>query len=95
MNYKLSNAAANDLTKIWLYTMENWSVKQADKYISLIFNELDYLCHYPDSATDYSHVRNGYFRSRVNSHYIFFRIDRKQLEVIRILHEMMDIESHI
>jgi len=39
----------------------------------------------------------GYFRSRVKSHFIFYKINLKdnQLEIIRILHHKMDFESRL
>ena len=97
MNYKISNEASKDIEKIWLYTFENWSIEQADRYLNLIFDEIEYLCKKPDSATDYGHVRKGYFRSKVKVHYIFFKVNDKksELEIIRILHEMMDTDSHL
>lgn len=37
--YKLTNKAVEDLSKIWNYTFEVWSEKQVDKYYnSLILN---------------------------------------------------------
>jgi len=41
--------------------------------------------------------RIRYFRSRVKSHFIFYKIDLKdnELEIIRILHQQMDIESRL
>ncbi|WP_228420408.1 type II toxin-antitoxin system RelE/ParE family toxin [Chryseobacterium sp. 5_R23647] len=40
-------------------------------------------------------MRKGYFRSRVKSHFIFYRINIKneEIEIIRILHQQMDISS--
>ena len=97
MNYKISHEAARDLEKIWLYTIENWSAEQADRYLNLIFNEIEYLCSRPDSGIDFGKVRKGYFKSKVKSHLIFYRINTKEnaLEVIRILHQVMDIENHL
>ncbi|WP_373494421.1 type II toxin-antitoxin system RelE/ParE family toxin [Aquiflexum sp.] len=40
MNFKISNEAFIDLENIWLYTFENWSIKQADRYINLIMDEI-------------------------------------------------------
>lgn len=48
MNYKISNEASYDLEKIWLYTFENWSRKQAHRYIDLIIDEIEYLCLNPN-----------------------------------------------
>ena len=97
MKYKISKAAADDLERIWLYTSEIWSRAQADYYFDLLMDEIEYLAENPKSGKDYNEIRKGYFRSRVKSHFIFYKIKNKQneLEIIRVLHEMMDIESHI
>lgn len=96
MKYKISKEALNDLERIWLYTIENWSVEQADRYFSLIFNEIEFLAKRPDSGKDFSHIRKGYFRSKVKSHFIFYKINKKEiLEIIRILHQSMDIETRL
>jgi toxin ParE1/3/4 len=97
MRYIISREAANDLEKIWLYTFETWSIEQADRYLDLLMDEIEYLALNPKSGNDYSHIRKGYFRSRVKSHFIFYKINLKksQLEIIRILHQQMDIESRI
>ena len=42
MIYKISKEASNDLEKIWLYTIETWSAEQADRYLNLIFDEIEY-----------------------------------------------------
>jgi len=97
MNFKISKEAENDLEKIWLYTFENWSIEQAERYLNLIFDEIDYLCIKPNSGFDFGNIRKGYWRSKVKSHFIFYKINSKQdeLEVIRVLHEMMDIENQL
>jgi toxin ParE1/3/4 len=97
MNFTIRKEAEKDLENIWLYTFENWSIEQADKYLNLIFDEIDYLCLKPNSGLDYGNLRNGYWRSKVNSHFIFYKINEKQneIEIIRILHEMMDTENHL
>lgn len=96
MNYRLSLEAETDLQSIWLYTFENWSDEQANRYVDLILDEIEYLCVKPNSGTDYNHIRKGYFRLKIKSHYVFYKINKKKniIEVIRILHQMMDIESH-
>lgn len=97
MIFKLSKEVENDLENIWLYTSENWSTEQADRYLNLILDEIEYLSLKPESGTNFGNIRKGYFRSKVKSRFIFYRINAKkeELEVIRILHERMDIESHL
>ena len=95
MKYKISRKAASDLEAIWLYTFENWSVEQADRYYNLIIDEIEYLSKNPTAGTYYGHVRAGYFHSMVKSHFIFYKMGQGTLEVIRILHQRMDIDAHL
>lgn len=97
MNYKISIEASIDFENIWLYTYENWSLKQADRYINLIIDEVEYLANNPQSGIDYGKIRKGYFRSQIKSHFIFYKINlqKDEIEIIRILHQRMDIETQL
>ncbi|TXH21208.1 MAG: type II toxin-antitoxin system RelE/ParE family toxin [Chitinophagaceae bacterium] len=97
MKYKISNEAQDDLENIWLYTFNTWSKEQADRYYNLILDEIEFIADNPNSGKDYSHVRKGYLRSRVKSHFIFYKINSKEnlVEIIRILHQQMDIENRL
>ncbi len=97
MNYKISKLAESDLENIWLYTFEEWSLEQADYYYDLIMDEIEYIAENPKTGEDFNEVRKGYFRSRVKSHFIFYKINLKEekVEIIRILHQQMDIDLHI
>ena len=77
-------------------TYEQEGQEWIDKKKQLIFDEIDYISDNPKAGKDYNEIRNGYFRSRVKSHFIFYRINLKEeiVEIIRILHQQMDIESH-
>ena len=37
MKVSISEIALDDIENIWLYTLENWSKEQADRYYNLIF----------------------------------------------------------
>ncbi len=97
MKYIISQEANRDIENIWLYTFENWSSEQADRYFNLILDEIEYIAENPDSGKDYNGIRKGYFRSRIKSHFIFYKINRKKerVEIIRVLHQRMDIESRL
>ena len=97
MSYKISVKASEDLENIWLYTFENWSQEQADKYVNIIFDEIEYLAENPKFGKDFSHFRNSYRCSKVKSHIIFYKSIEKQneIEIIRILHQRMDIENRL
>lgn len=97
MDLKISNEAQIDLENIWHYTFKTWSKEQADSYFNLILGEIEYLAQNPSSGIEYSHIRKGYYRSKVKSHFIFYRINLKEnaIEIIRILHQQMDIENRL
>ena len=47
-------------------------------------------------ALDFGKIRKSYKYSKVKSHLIFFKKDKmNEIEVIRVLHERMDIESRL
>ena len=91
--YVLSKKAVADLEGIWLYTVEKWSVNQADRYYNLIVDEINFICKNNNAGKSMEHIRKGYRASKVKSHLIFYRILNNTVEVIRILHERMDIEN--
>ena len=97
MRYRISRLANQDLEDIWLYTYRKWSRKQADRYYNLIMDEIVYLSANPESGTNYNHIRQGYYRSRIKSHVIFYKInaDQEAVEIIRILHQRMDLPSRL
>jgi len=93
MPFFISKKAVSDLDEIWLYTIEKWSIEQADRYYNLIFDEINYTCKNINAGKSMEHVRKGYRASKVKSHLIFYRVINNTIEVIRILHERMDIEN--
>lgn len=97
MELKISNEAQADLEKIWLYTFETWSIEQADRYVGLILDEIEYIANNPKTAKNYGKIRKGYFRSKVKSHFIFYRINLEKscVEIIRVLHQRMDVENRL
>ena len=97
MKYRISEKAFEDIENIWLYTVETWSVQQADRYYNLIFDEIEFIAENPLSGRDYSHVRKNYRSTRVKSHFIFYRYGKEEkiVEIIRILHQSMDTEERL
>lgn len=93
--YVISKKAISDLEEIWLFTVEKWSIEQADRYYFLIFDEIDFICKNVDSGKSMNHVRKGYRASKVKSHFIFYRVVNGIVEIIRILHERMDIDNRL
>lgn len=93
--YIISKQAIVDLEEIWFYTVEKWSIEQADRYHSLIFDEVNFICRNIDAGKPMNHIRKGYRVSKVKSHLIFYRVVNDVVEIIRILHERMDIDNRL
>ncbi len=97
MRLRISREAAEDLEFIWTYSREKWSVEQANRYYHFIFEEIDLICRNPLAGLDYSHIRLGYRKVSVKSQSIFYRIVEadNSLEIIRILHQKMDVDLNL
>ena len=92
-NYAITNKAVSDLDEIWLFTADKWSVQQADRYYNLIIQEIEYICSNDEAGKPMDHIRKGYRAAKIKSHFIFYRIVDEAVEIIRILHERMDVEN--
>jgi toxin ParE1/3/4 len=91
-NYKLTRRAVDDISKIWLYTYETWSERQADKYYSLLIDTIRELSTKPEFGRSYSMVDPGLRGVKVGRHIIFYLTESSQeILVVRILHEQMDL----
>ena len=94
--YIISEKALEDINKIWIYTAENWSVEQANRYYNLIFDEIEYIAANFLMARDFENIRKNYRFSKIKSHIIFFKKNKfNEIEVIRVLHERMDIDNRL
>ncbi len=95
-NYCISEKAVEDLENIWVYTLEKWSSEQADRYYNLITNEIEFIANNFNTGKAMDHIRKGYRSSIVKSHLIFYRMGQDNVvEIIRILHQEMDVENKI
>lgn len=94
--YIISKKALEDLNSIWLYTAENWSVEQANRYYNLIMDEIEFAVKNFEIMQDFGSIRKDYRYSKVKSHLVFYkRVENTEMEVVRILHEKMDIKNRI
>ena len=96
MKYRFSSKAKFDINSIWIYTFENWSHEQADRYYNQLVDGIQFLSDNPEIGRDFTHDGKTYKFKQVNSHLIFYRaISASQIEIIRILHKRMDIENRL
>lgn len=92
--FRLTPRAEKDLEEIWRYSAKQWSIDQADTYVGELLDAMNALALDPASGRPAANVRPGYRRRNCGSHVIFYRVARNGIEVVRVLHLRMDIESH-
>ncbi|MFP6559929.1 type II toxin-antitoxin system RelE/ParE family toxin [Paraburkholderia sp. B3] len=91
---QLTPLAVADLEDIWRYTFTQWSSGQANRYHRDLVATMEALAH-GDKIGRACAVRDGYWRYAVGSHVVFYRETDRTLDVIRILHQRMDVERHL
>jgi toxin ParE1/3/4 len=94
--FSLSKKAVEDLSRIWDYTYEVWSVNQADKYYELLIETCQEISKTPDIGKTYDDIEKNIIGFRVGKHIIFYQeIKPREILVVRILHERMDLKNRI
>jgi toxin ParE1/3/4 len=92
--YTLSPRAQTDLDKIWNYTASRWGVDQAELYIRQIWHHIQEIAAQPGMGQACFEVRADYYKYASGSHFLFYRLIKDGIDVVRILHERMDFQRH-
>ncbi len=96
MRVLLSAAARRDLSGIWTYSAKRWDEAQADRYVRQFADSFDGLARGTLKGRNAKDIRTGYFKLAVGSHLVFYRMGAAGvIEVVRILHQRMDIDRHL
>ena len=93
--YRLAPEAKRDLEAIWLYTLEEWGLEQANRYTDELTDVFAQLVVGPQLGTDCDHIRTGYRRRRVGRHLVYYRVTDYGIAVVRILHDRMLPTRHL
>ena len=94
--FKLTNNAVEDLSKIWDYTFEVWSERQADKYYESLISNCQEIADNPNLGKNYDGITQNLLGIKTNRHIIFYRtLNENYVEITRILHERMDLKKII
>jgi len=92
----LRQEAIDDLNRIWEYTFEKWSEKQADKYYAAVKMTCHGIGDHPDIGKEYPEISKNLLGLKSGKHIIFYRLmPNGGVEIIRILHERMDLKNRI
>lgn len=94
--FKLTNKAVEDLSKIWSYTFEAWSESQANKYYAMLISTCQEIADNPNLGKSYDGITPNLLGRHTNRHIIFYRpLSENYVEITRILHERMDLKNRI
>lgn len=92
----LRQEAIDDLNSIWDYTFEKWSENQADIYYSTIKIACKEIGKSQFIGKTYSGISRNLLGLKSGKHIIFYHIiSEDEIEVIRILHERMDLKNKL
>ena len=85
MGYKLSQAAKQDLQRIYSYCLEVFGEEQADKYFFGFFDAFENIARHPKQYQSVDNLRPGYRRCIYGSDAIYFRMNGTEAEIMAIL----------
>ena len=87
--------AKADIASIWDYTEERWGRDQAATYDRSLEAACIDLASGDRVGVTAAHISPDYHKLHVGKHTVYYRMNDDTLEVIRILHQQMDVPSHI
>ena len=92
-----SKKTLEDLSGIWNYTVDAWSVTQADKYYASLVEACQAIPQRNRHLDrEYVEIVAGLYGFKFGKHIIFYReLEDGGFEVVRILHERMDLKRRI
>lgn len=93
---KFRQSAIDDLESIWRYTSQQWSEEQADNYYKSIELSCTNIGKYPQLGRLYPRLDDTLRGLKSGKHIIFYQVmNHNEIEVIRILHERMDLKRRL
>lgn len=84
------------MRSIGQYTQTTWGREQRNLYLAKLdsaFRRL--LAKEPQRGRACDDIRAGYRKYHVGRHLIFYRQSQAGLEIVRILHDRMDVEAYL
>lgn len=93
--FRLTKAARRDLVEIARYTLERWGDAQRVRYLTQLDARFHWLAAHPQLGVASDQIKPGYWRCHEGRHVIFYRIDSKGIEIVRVLHDRMLPTRHL
>ena len=80
----------------WDDTHDRWGIDQAEEYLRELQHAIDRAAANPRIGHACNEIRPGYRKLAAGSHTLFYRVTADDLiDVVRILHQRMDVDRHL
>lgn len=83
--YRLSQAAKDDLARIYRRGIIEFGMQQADRYYDGLISRLERIAADPTLYPAMDHIRAAYRRSVYGAHSIYYQLSDDGLEIVRVL----------
>lgn len=94
--FLLTKQAIEDLREIGRYTQKRWGQDQRRRYLALLDRCFHALAENPNQGQRCDEIRSGYRKYPSGQHIVFYcEQNIGGIEIIRVLHERMDLEVHL
>ena len=90
--YRLSNAAKEDLIRIHHFGVKKFGITQADKYFDTFFYYFEIIAERPFAFESVDFIKAGYRRCPCGSDTIYYKINDNIVEIMAIV-GMQDLKN--
>lgn len=96
ISFELTKKAKDDLRNIAQYSEKKWGKTKRNHYIKQFDDCFHQLADNPTIGISVDYIHKGYFKFPQSSHMIFYILETDEtIKIIRILHNRMDVKSHL
>ena len=95
LSLKLLPKAITDLENIYEFTLSSWGLKKAENYQDELFEGMLTITQNPKIGSIYFFKEGNYRKININRHLIFYRQSKKEIIVVRVLHDKIDLNIHL
>jgi len=95
LGVRLTPLAEEDLISIWIYSLDRWGETQADQYLDRLYQAFMLISDHPQIASVCEELVPEVRIYSCEQHLIVYTLSQIGIEIMRVLHHSMDIESQI
>jgi toxin ParE1/3/4 len=90
--YRLSNAAKEDLIRVHHFGVKKFGITQADKYFDTFFDYFEIIAERPFAFESVDYIKEGYRRCPCGTDTIYYRVNDNMVEIMAIV-GMQDLKN--